>query len=278
MKQYNLGPNGGILTSANLFATRFDQVIALLSARRGAGTLRTVLVDTPGQIEIFTWSASGALVSEALASHFPTAVVFVLDTPRCAAPQTFMANMLQAVSILYKLRLPMVLVFNKVDVMRHEFALGWMADFETFGDALEGEKGYGSDLARSLSLVLDEFYAGLRCVGVSALTGEGADELTEALAAAAAEYEETYAKELAERRAQREAEEAARRDANLAAFRADHAASVGGRVEVPAGGAGGGGMGPMRGAGDSDDDEDEREGLLGEDEEEEEEEEEEEDY
>lgn len=27
MKQYGLGPNGGILTSLNLFATRFDQVL-----------------------------------------------------------------------------------------------------------------------------------------------------------------------------------------------------------------------------------------------------------
>ena len=26
MKQYSLGPNGGILTAMNLFATRFDQV------------------------------------------------------------------------------------------------------------------------------------------------------------------------------------------------------------------------------------------------------------
>lgn len=26
MKQYQLGPNGGILTSLNLFASRFDQV------------------------------------------------------------------------------------------------------------------------------------------------------------------------------------------------------------------------------------------------------------
>lgn len=32
MKQYNLGPNGGILTSLNLFATRFDQVLPLSSA------------------------------------------------------------------------------------------------------------------------------------------------------------------------------------------------------------------------------------------------------
>jgi GTPase SAR1 family protein len=33
MKQYNLGPNGGIMTSLNLFATRFDQVLNLLEKR-----------------------------------------------------------------------------------------------------------------------------------------------------------------------------------------------------------------------------------------------------
>ena len=27
MQQYGLGPNGGIMTALNLFATRFDQVI-----------------------------------------------------------------------------------------------------------------------------------------------------------------------------------------------------------------------------------------------------------
>lgn len=30
MKQFNLGPNGGILTSLNLFATKFDEVKLLL--------------------------------------------------------------------------------------------------------------------------------------------------------------------------------------------------------------------------------------------------------
>ena len=29
MKKYNLGPNGGIITSLNLFATRFDKVVSL---------------------------------------------------------------------------------------------------------------------------------------------------------------------------------------------------------------------------------------------------------
>jgi GPN-loop GTPase len=33
MKSYNLGPNGSILTSLNLFAAQFDQVIGLMQAK-----------------------------------------------------------------------------------------------------------------------------------------------------------------------------------------------------------------------------------------------------
>src|SRR5882757_1070447 len=69
MKQYNLGPNGGILTSLNLFATKIDQVLGLLEKRtqppkEGSGVkpIRNILVDTPGQIEVFVWSASGDIL------------------------------------------------------------------------------------------------------------------------------------------------------------------------------------------------------------------------
>ena len=33
MKQYKLGPNGGIVTALNLFATRFDQVMGFIEKR-----------------------------------------------------------------------------------------------------------------------------------------------------------------------------------------------------------------------------------------------------
>ncbi|XP_067999221.1 GPN-loop GTPase 1 [Melanerpes formicivorus] len=36
MKQYGLGPNGGIVTSLNLFATRFDQVMKFIEKRQNA--------------------------------------------------------------------------------------------------------------------------------------------------------------------------------------------------------------------------------------------------
>ena len=55
-----------------------------------------VLVDTPGQIEIFTWSASGAIITEAIASTHPAVVLYVIDTPRCYSPATVMSNMLYA--------------------------------------------------------------------------------------------------------------------------------------------------------------------------------------
>lgn len=80
-----------------------------------------------------------------------------------------MSNMLYACSILYKTKLPFILVFNKIDVTRHEFALDWMKDFESFQDALEKERWEGGDngnylnsLMNSMSLVLEEFYNQLK--------------------------------------------------------------------------------------------------------------------
>ncbi|KAF5941017.1 hypothetical protein HYC85_022184 [Camellia sinensis] len=88
MKQFNLGPNGGILTSLNLFSTKFYEVELLngniyyehpLEVFIFNNQLDYVLVDAPGQIEIFTWSASGGIITEAFASTFPTIITYVVD-------------------------------------------------------------------------------------------------------------------------------------------------------------------------------------------------------
>jgi len=188
MKQYQLGPNGGIVTSLNLFATKFDQVLKLVGAKKN----EFVIIDTPGQIEVFTWSASGNIITEALAAQMAVVVVYVMDTVRSTSPVTFMSNMLYACSILYKYKLPFIVAMNKIDVVNHKYALEWMNDFETFQAALGGETSYASNLAQSMSLTLDEFYSQLKAVGVSAMTGEGVEQFITAVREGREEYEREY--------------------------------------------------------------------------------------
>ncbi|KAI0556890.1 GPN-loop GTPase [Gracilaria domingensis] len=91
MSNHSLGPNGAIITSLNLYATRFDQVLTLIEKR--AAKSREVIIDTPGQIETFTWSASGDIITEILGITLPTVILFVIDTTRCENTMTFISNM-----------------------------------------------------------------------------------------------------------------------------------------------------------------------------------------
>ncbi|KAI1729297.1 ATP binding protein [Ditylenchus destructor] len=151
------------------------------------------LIDTPGQIEAFTWSASGTIITDTLASTYPTMIAYVVDSARATNPTTFMSNMLYACSILYRTKLPFFLVFNKADIVKPDFATKWMGDFEAFQDALDETKSsYMNDLTRSLSLVLDTFYENLNHVAVSSRTGEGFDKVLETIEKCTTEYDTVY--------------------------------------------------------------------------------------
>uniref|UniRef100_A0A672PEN9 GPN-loop GTPase n=1 Tax=Sinocyclocheilus grahami TaxID=75366 RepID=A0A672PEN9_SINGR len=177
MKHYPFSPNGGIVTSLNLFSTRFDQVMKFIEKKQS--NHQYVLIDTPGQIEVFTWSASGTIITEALASSFPCVVIYVMDTSRSVNPVTFMSNMLYACSILYKTKLPFIVVMNKVKIILSKLSCSF-----------------------------------LMVVGVSAVTGSGLDELFVQVADAAKEYETEYRpeyerlhRELAEAQSQKQQEQ-----------------------------------------------------------------------
>ncbi|KAK7198874.1 XPA-interacting protein [Novymonas esmeraldas] len=218
MKNYRLGPNGAIMTSLNLFATKIHQVVSLLESRKD--TLDWIVVDTPGQIEVFTWSASGQLIAESFGAALPTVLLFVADTVRCvSSPHTFVSTMLYSSGIMLKQQVPLVVVFNKTDVVSADAVVAWMRDSDALDDAVanphqrrhvtalgdgDEERGegtrigaaalgadtmlptstgnsYTSSLVQSMSLFLHEFYEDLPYAAVSAASGAGMGDLAAAI-------------------------------------------------------------------------------------------------
>ncbi len=171
MEEYTLGPNGAIMTSLNLLTTKFNDIVELIKKRNP----KYVVIDTPGQIECFTWSASGQIIMEMLSSQFTVSVVYVVDSLKCEQPVSFMSNLVYACSIMYKTQLPFILFFNKSDQFDTDLLISWLRDYDNFMDHLlqfENDGGYSTDLARSMALMLEDFYKVLNVACGSAINND----------------------------------------------------------------------------------------------------------
>ena len=187
MKSNNLGPNGAILTCLNLFSTNIDKVISVLDTKKD---LDYIVIDTPGQLEVFSWSASGKLISDSFSLLYPSILIYIIDIPRCNNPNTFSSNMLYALSIMYKMKLPLLIAFNKADIDKDSKVIEWMSDYESLQSALKKKDDYMSTFSSSLSLLLNEFYKTIKYVKVSSKTGEGFDELIKMCEEIKSKYQE----------------------------------------------------------------------------------------
>ena len=187
MVSNNLGPNGAILTCLNLFSTNIDKVVSILESKKD---LDFIITDTPGQLEVFSWSASGKLISDSFSLLFPSILIYIIDLPRCSNPNTFSSNMLYALSIMYKMKLPLLIAFNKADIAKDSKVIEWMDDYESLQQVLRKKDDYMSTFSSSLSLLLNEFYKTIKYVKVSSVTGEGFDDLIKKCEEIKSKYQE----------------------------------------------------------------------------------------
>lgn len=179
MEKFKLGPNGAIMTCLNLFSAKITELTSYIEKALQLNPDQLFLVDTPGQIEAFNWSASGQIIAKALSNTLPTAVLFVADKVRCQNPNAFMSTMLFGVSVLFRVRLPLLMVFNKFDIAVDDAkCIEWLKDYDSFlSDLKQESEGYINSLSRSLCLALDKFYKDLPHIAVSSLTGLNIDQL-----------------------------------------------------------------------------------------------------
>jgi GTPase SAR1 family protein len=179
MSSYQLGLNGALIMASDMIATRLEEIQDEINSLNA----EYVLVDTPGQIELFAFRESGPY----FVSHFQSdnkATLFIFDGMLVSSPINYVSISLLAASIKLRLKTPQIDVLTKRDLIIDKLpeVLGWSSSRELLESALNSEKDseYSllcKDLMRSLSR--SEFMEGI--LAVSSLTLNGIITLSAAL-------------------------------------------------------------------------------------------------
>lgn len=189
MKTYKLGPNGAISTSLALFATKLDQISDILEENIRHNDY--VIIDTPGQIEIFTWSASGELLYKMITevcgrvgSHLT--INYVMDVVKCQTPSKFVSTILHLCSIYYRYnctekgKTRFQMIFNKSDKIGEEgrrIIECYLSSEDELSFALDAEKeSFNSVLYSSISSAFEILYSSLPYFFVSSTRAHGVED------------------------------------------------------------------------------------------------------
>ena len=178
MKQYDLGPNGSMIMANDLIASKIDDIQNEINGVNPD----YLIVDTPGQIELFAYRASGPFFIQNINADEKTNI-FLYDGTMIASPTNFISISLLATSIKLRLGLPTINVMTKTDLIPDKIdqVLKWSSDpisLEEELKTLEGETySLATDILRTLNI--GEFAGDL--IPISNLTGEGMVNLQAAL-------------------------------------------------------------------------------------------------
>jgi len=112
MQQYNLGPNGAVVMANDLIASKIDEI----QEQIGKVNPDYLIVDTPGQIELFAYRSSGRFITENILSE-EKMNIFLFDGALITTPVNFVSIALLATSIRLRLNLPTINIITKTDLI-----------------------------------------------------------------------------------------------------------------------------------------------------------------
>ncbi len=179
MKQYELGPNGALIMANDLIASKIDQ----LQDQIDDVNPDYLLIDTPGQIELFAYRTSGPFLVQNLNLDEKMSI-FLFDGALVTTPVNFVSIALLATSIKLRLGLPTINVLTKTDLIGDKLKdiLNWSTNLSALENSISQEvDGEAYTLTTTIlrSLNLGGFAQGL--IPISNSTGEGMVNLQSAL-------------------------------------------------------------------------------------------------
>lgn len=171
MKQYDLGPNGALMMANDLIASKLEE----LQEEADKINPDYLIIDTPGQIELFAYRTSGPyFVNNFMADQ--KSVLFLYDGVLVTTAVNFVSMALLATSIRLRMGMPTINVLTKTDLIADKISeiLRWTTNLKSLENAISAEADgetyvLVTNILRSLNL--SGFAQGL--IPVSNATGEG---------------------------------------------------------------------------------------------------------
>ena len=136
MQQYELGPNGAMVMANDLIASKIDDI------QNDVHKVNPdyLIIDTPGQIELFAYRSSGRFIVDNISSEEKTNI-FLFDGSLITSPVNFVSIALLATSIRLRLNLPTINVLTKTDLIGDKLKniLQWSTNLKTLENAIGNE-------------------------------------------------------------------------------------------------------------------------------------------
>ena len=172
MKEYKLGPNGALILAADLIA---DQVETLSSEIQEIGADLTI-VDTPGQIELFAFRASGPYIAKELVGELKV-ILYLFDSVFSSTPLNYVSNLFLSAAVYNRFLLPQIHILSKCDLLPTEkvdYIVEWSTDPEVLENAIDKElEGAKRLLSRDMTNSINRLGLHFLLVPVSAKSNEG---------------------------------------------------------------------------------------------------------
>jgi GTPase SAR1 family protein len=180
MDEYGLGPNGALVLAADLIAEEAERIGGEIEDLQSD----VVIVDTPGQMELFAFRASGPYIANELTKE-QKAIVYLFDAVFSFNPLNYVSNMFLSAAVYNRFFFPQLHVLSKCDLLPPEQAnsiLEWSADPEALEAVIE-EKLSGTRRLLSRDMMQAIYRLGLefQLVPVSGKTNQGLINLSSAL-------------------------------------------------------------------------------------------------
>jgi GTPase SAR1 family protein len=176
MAQHGLGPNGAQVVAADMLVLQANEILEVIDEFE----TDFVLLDTPGQTELFVFRQAGKYLLERLAPN-RTAVAFLLDPFLAREPASFVSQMLLAATTQFRFQVPMLHVLSKADLLQEEELerlAGWIEQPALLQDALDqSPQTVLHQLNASVLRLLDDMQATSTLVAASSETGLGIDDV-----------------------------------------------------------------------------------------------------